>query len=143
MQEKYFEMLITLAKKAALKDEVPVSALIVKDNKVIAKSINQNHHKRNALYHAEMLVIDKTCRKLHKKYLNDCDLYVTLKPCSMCAGAISQARIKNVYYLLDKEENKKEFYKTKYIKANIRMYIDYNNVLTNFFQNKRDKQNKL
>lgn len=143
MQEKYFDILIKLAEKAAKKDEVPVSALIVKDNKVVAKAINKNHSKKNALYHAEMLVIDKTSRKYSKNILDDCDLYVTLKPCSMCEGAIRQARIKNVYYLLEKPENKKEYYKTNYKKANISMQEEYSKILKNFFQNKRDKRPKL
>lgn len=143
MQEEYFHILIDLAKKAVKKDEVPVSALIVKDNKIVAKDINRNHQKKNALYHAEMLVINKVCRKYKKNILDDCDLYVTLKPCSMCEGAIRQARLKNVYYLLEKQENKKEYYKTNYAKANISMQEEYSLILKNFFQNKRDKKTKL
>lgn len=140
MEEKYFSILLKLAKKAVKKDEVPVSALIVKDGKIIAKAYNKRNKSKFVLDHAEMLVIKKTSGKLKDWRLNECDIYVTLKPCSICEAAIKQARIRNVYYLIDKLEDKKEYNKTKFIKANKSMFIDeYNKILKDFFTKKRDK----
>lgn len=140
MEEKYFSILLKLAKKAVKKDEVPVSALIVKDGKIIAKAYNKRNKSKFVLDHAEMLVIKKTSGKLKDWRLNECDIYVTLKPCSICEAAIKQARIRNVYYLIDKLEDKKEYNKTKFTKANKSMFIDeYNKILKDFFTKKRDK----
>lgn len=140
MEEKYFSILLKLAKKAVKKDEVPVSALIVKDGKIIAKAYNKRNKSKFVLDHAEMLVIKKTSGKLKDWRLNECDIYVTLKPCSICEAAIKQARIRNVYYLLDKLEDKKEYNKTKFAKANKSMHIyEYNKILKDFFAKKRDK----
>lgn len=140
MEEKYFSILLKLAKKAVKKDEVPVSALIVKDGKIIAKAYNKRNKSKFVLDHAEMLVIKKTSGKLKDWRLNECDIYVTLKPCSICEAAIKQARIRNVYYLIDKLEDKKEYNKTKFTKANKSMFVDeYNKILKDFFTKKRDK----
>lgn len=141
MEERYFKLLIKLSEKAAKKNEVPVSAIIVKDGRVIAKAYNKRETKKNVIYHAEILAIQKACRKFHKWILDDCELYVTLKPCSMCEGAITQSRIKKVYYLLDKLPEKHEYNKTVMIKQNIQMYEKaYKQILKNFFKNKRDKK---
>ena len=94
----YMDMALQQAKIALKHDEVPVGAIIVKDKKVIAKAYNRREKKQNALYHAEVLAIDKACKKLHSFRLTDCTMYVTLEPCPMCAGAILNARIKNLYY---------------------------------------------
>jgi len=140
MEDKYFNLLMSLAVKATKKNEVPVSAIIVKDNKVIASAYNRRNKSKYILDHAEMLVIKKASRKLKDWRLNSCDLYVTLKPCSICENAIKQSRIKNVYYLLDKPEEKKEYYKTNIAKANIRMQQEeYSKILKGFFAKKRDK----
>lgn len=140
MEEKYFSILLKLAKKAVKKDEVPVSALIVKEGKIIAKAYNKRNKSKFVLNHAEMLVIKKASGKLKDWRLNECDIYVTLKPCSICEAAIKQARIRNVYYLLEKLEDKKEYNKTKFTKANKSMCTDeYNKILKDFFTKKRDK----
>ena len=86
------------ATKALKKDEVPIGAVIVKDDKIIARGHNLRETKQNSLCHAEIIAISKACRKLGNFRLEDCDLYVTVEPCPMCAGAIIQSRIKNVYY---------------------------------------------
>ena len=87
-----------------------------------------------------MLVIKKASRKLKDWRLDSCELYVTLKPCSICENAIKQSRIKNVYYLLDKPEEKKEYYKTNIVKTNIRtQQEEYSKILKGFFAKKRDK----
>jgi tRNA(adenine34) deaminase len=86
------------AQKAAKRDEVPVGAVIVKDNKIVARAHNGKQKKKNATSHAEMEVITKASQKLKTAYLYDADLYVTLEPCAMCAGAIINARLKNLYF---------------------------------------------
>lgn len=86
------------ARSAAEKGEVPVGAVIVKDGKVIATGRNKREEKQNALLHAETVAIDRACRKLGSWRLEDCEIYVTLEPCPMCAGAIINARIKKVYF---------------------------------------------
>ncbi len=140
MKEEYFKMLVTLAKKASQKNEVPVSALLVYNDKIIAKAYNTRHKNKTVLNHAELLVITKGYRKLKDWRLDNCDLYVTLKPCSMCEAVIKQTRIKNVYYLLTKPDNKKEYYRTNIEQANISTLKDeYAKCLKEFFKNKRDK----
>lgn len=86
------------AEKAKAENEVPVGAVIVKDNKVIATGRNRRETEKNALCHAEIEAIDNACKVLGGWRLNDCDLYVTLEPCPMCAGAIINSRIRRVYY---------------------------------------------
>lgn len=78
--------------------EVPVGAVIVKDNQIIASAHNQNIALQDATAHAEVLVIRKANKILQSHRLDDCDLYVSLEPCPMCAAAISMARIKRLYY---------------------------------------------
>lgn len=82
---------------AARKGEVPVGCVIVRDGHIIAKGYNQREHRRNSLWHAEMVAINRACRKLRAWRLDDCEMYVTLEPCQMCMGAIVNARIKTVY----------------------------------------------
>ena len=93
---KYMELALKEAKKAYKLKEVPVGAVIVKDDKVIAKAYNLREKTNNAISHAEILCINKACKKLKSWRLDGCTMYVTLEPCLMCAGAISQARISKV-----------------------------------------------
>ena len=86
------------AKKAYKKLEVPVGCVIVKDGKIIARAHNLKETKYDTTKHAEILAIKKASKKLESWRLIDCDMYVTLEPCPMCAGAIIQSRIKNLYY---------------------------------------------
>jgi len=92
------DVAIDLAKKAARKGEVPIGAIIVRDGKIIAKAHNMREKKQNAIYHAEVIAINKACKKLKSWRLDDCEMYVTLEPCQMCMGAITNARLKAVYY---------------------------------------------
>jgi len=85
------------ANKALLKDEVPVGAVIVKDNKVIARAHNVKEQKQDGTMHAEIIAIRKAAKRLNNWRLIDCEMYVTLEPCTMCAGAIISSRIKKVY----------------------------------------------
>lgn len=98
MEEKFMKEAIKLAKKAQLLDEMPVGAVIVKDGKIIARGHNKRETKKNALLHAEIDAINKACRKLGGWRLVGCDMYVTLEPCPMCAGALLNARVENVYF---------------------------------------------
>ena len=93
----FMDEAIKLAKKAYLKGEVPIGAIIVKDNKIIAKAYNNRERTQQAINHAEIIAIKKACKKLKSWRLNDCDMYVTLEPCVMCAGAILNARLKSVH----------------------------------------------
>ncbi len=96
--QQYMKQAIKQAQIAFKADEVPVGAIIVKDNVVISRAYNKRENKQNALYHAEILAIDKACKKLNTFRLNDCVMYVTLEPCPMCAGAIINARLKQVVF---------------------------------------------
>ena len=130
-----------LAKKATKHQDVPVSALIVKNNKIIAKAFNTKEKTNNVCNHAEVLVISKASRKLKDWRLNDCDLYVTLKPCSICENIIKQSRIQIFYYLLSKPNNKKEYNKTKFVETNNSMQKEeYSQYLSDFFKLRRDKR---
>ncbi len=94
----FMHLALLQAKRAYDQGEVPVGAIIVKDGKVIARAYNRRETKKNALRHAELDAIDKACKKLGGWRLFDCDLYVTLEPCPMCAGAIVNARIRRVIF---------------------------------------------
>lgn len=97
-KEKFMKLAIKEAEKARSKDEVPIGAVIVKDGKVISRGYNLRESKQNSLKHAEIIAIDKACKKLDNFRLEDCDLYVTVEPCLMCSGAIVQSRIRKVYF---------------------------------------------
>ena len=96
IQEKFMKEALKEAKKAYGKLEVPVGAVIVKDGKIIARAHNIKEEKKDTTKHAEILAISKTSKKLDSWRLTDCEMYVTLEPCSMCAGALIQSRIKKV-----------------------------------------------
>lgn len=97
MPEKYMKEALKEAKKAYDIEEVPIGAVIVKDGKIIARGHNMREMKKQACAHAEIIAIEKACKKLDAWRLNDCEMYVTLEPCPMCAGAIMNARIKKLY----------------------------------------------
>ncbi len=132
-----FNVCIEEARKAFGEDEVPIGAVVIHNDSVISCSHNTREFDHNILGHAEINAILEASRKLKRWNLSDCDLYVTLKPCSMCVEIINQARIRNVYYLLDKFSYKKEYDKTVFKKitnCNEQMYA---NMLADFFKNKR------
>ena len=97
MPEKYMKEALKEAKKAYNKKEVPVGAVIVKDGKIIARAHNLKETKLDTTKHAEILAIQKASKKLKAWRLKDCEMYITLEPCSMCAGAIISSRIKKIY----------------------------------------------
>ena len=97
MEEKFMKEALKEAKKAYDKLEVPVGCVIVKNGKIIARGHNLKETKQDTTKHAEMIAIQKASNKLNSWRLLDCEMYVTLEPCSMCAGAIIQSRIKKIY----------------------------------------------
>ena len=96
--EKYMLEALKEASLAALEDEVPIGCVIVKDGEIIARAHNQRDKTNNPLGHAEVLAIKKASEIVKDWQLVNCDLYVTIEPCLMCAGAIIQSRIKRVIY---------------------------------------------
>lgn len=95
---KFMNQAILCAQRALNHDDVPIGAVIVRDGKIIARGENQVQLHRNPTLHAEIVAINRACKKLGQKFLDDCDIYVSLEPCAMCATAISLARIRNVYF---------------------------------------------
>ncbi len=96
-RERFMARAIACAKKAAEQGEVPVGAVIVRKGKVIATGYNRRETGKNALLHAEIVALNRACKKVGDWRLSDCEMYVTLEPCPMCAGAIINARIATVY----------------------------------------------
>ena len=97
-QEHFMKEALKEAKKAYEKLEVPVGAVIVKDGKIIARAHNLKETKYDTTKHAEILAIQKASKKLKSWRLTDCEMYITLEPCSMCAGALINSRIKKDLY---------------------------------------------
>lgn len=94
--EYYMNLAIKEAKKAFKKDEIPVGVIIVKNGKVISKAHNKKNKSNRVKDHAEILAIDKANKRLRNWRLEECEIYITLEPCPMCASAIEQARIKRI-----------------------------------------------
>ena len=130
---KIIDVLNKLNNKAIKKNEVPISALIIYNDEIIAKSYNKTNKNNNILDHAEIICIKKASKKLKNWRLNNCILYVTLEPCDMCKEIIKKSRIKEVYYFIKQNNNNTE-------KNPIYNYIENNNMsdeLSNYFKNKR------
>ena len=134
MQECY-----EYAIKKSKNNELPIACFVVQNNKIIAKSLNNKNIRNNVLGHCEILSINKASKKLKRWNLNDCELYVTLKPCEMCEWVIKNSHINKVYYLVDKLDYKKAYSKTTFQQAK---GLDnekkiYQEKLKKFFENKR------
>ena len=99
-ENNYMELAIEYAKKAASLNEVPIGAVLVdeKNQEVLSLRHNEIVSKNNPLNHAEILVIEEACKLKKSRYLVNTVIYVTLEPCAMCAAAISEARIKRIYF---------------------------------------------
>lgn len=133
--EKIIEELYNLSLKTYKKGEIPVSAIIVKDNKVISKAYNKRNKSHNPMDHAEIIAIKKACKRLHTWKLNECVLYVSLEPCNMCREVINQSRIENVIYFT--KNSKIINFKTDYKFLDSSYNIKFSKLLTNFFETKR------
>lgn len=130
----YKNILKKLNQKAIENGDIPVSAIIIHNNKIIAKAYNQKYKNNNPFDHAEILAIKKASKKIKTPNLSECEMYVSLYPCSMCREVIKESKIKKVYYYT--ENNKSINNKIQYIK------IDDNDLffskeLSSFFDNKR------
>ncbi len=96
--ERFMREAIKQAKKAAKLGEMPVGAVIVRNGEIISRGYNKRETKKNALLHAEIIAVERACKKLGGWRLPECEIYVTLEPCPMCAGAILNSRIDRVYF---------------------------------------------
>ena len=140
MKNKYLEILFCEVNRALKKDEVPVAALIVdENNKVIARAYNSRERTHSTLDHAEIKCILKANKRMKNKNLSNCSLYVTLEPCAMCKSIIKEARIKEVYYLIERNKEKKQYFKTNFQNWDINELkkLEYRKILTNFFKKRR------
>lgn len=142
-----------LAKRAYQHDDVPIGAVIVQNGKIIARGENRVQKSKNPILHAEIVAINRACKKLGVKFLDDCDIYVTLEPCAMCATAISFARIKNIYFAAADEKgggitsNARIFESDKHLwKPNVIQMPEYADksaeILRDFFQKRRKNTTK-
>ena len=104
MNEKYMREALKEAKKSLLSDDVPVGAVIVLNNKIIARGYNTKEKYNDPTKHAEIIAIKKATKKINDWYLKDCIMYVTMEPCLMCTGALIQSRIKKVVYGLKNDK---------------------------------------
>lgn len=141
--EKIIKELNKLIKKAANKDESPVAAIIVQNNKIIARAYNRRNKSNITTDHAEIIAITKANKRLHNWRTNKCTLYVTLEPCEMCKTVIKESRIDEVVYFMDRNVEKKQYDKTKFHRissnnADVSKFVEnYKNIMKNFWQNKR------
>ena len=92
------------ARRAAEHGDVPIGAVIVRDGKIIARGENKVQQKQNPTLHAEIVAINRACKKLGQKFLDECDIYVSLEPCAMCATALSFARMRHIYFAATDEK---------------------------------------
>ncbi len=104
MKKEFLNLAFYYAEEAYKLDEVPIGAVIVKDNEVISYGFNIKESENSVLKHAELIAIENAEKKLNNWRLDGCDLYVTLDPCPMCASAIKQSRIQNVYSALENSD---------------------------------------
>ncbi len=135
------------AQKAYSKGEVPIGAVIVSDGKILSRGQNKREQSQNAIHHAEMIAIDKACKKLKSWRLDNCEMYVTLEPCPMCAGAISNARIKKVVFAAREQTSKdnlmQQIFQSDRLNHKPQIFHDQSHekeasqLLTDFFKSKR------
>lgn len=150
-KEHFMKLALQEAQKAYDLGEIPVGAVVVKGDEVIATAYNRRETGKNALYHAETEAIYKACKILGGWRLWECDLYVTLEPCPMCAGAIVNARIDNIYFgaydakngacgsalnLLNMSENYRPHFEGGVLEE------DCSKIIKDFFKNLRNKQSR-
>lgn len=134
------------AQKAGKKGEIPIGAVIVLDGKIISKGHNTREKTQNALHHAEIIAINKACKKLHSWRLDNAEIYITLEPCPMCAGAISNARIKKVIYSAKDASKNSDIIEKIFSSTRLNHKVEYvqgdysditSKLLTDFFKDKR------
>lgn len=136
--KKYFSRSIELANIARINGDIPVGAVIVKDNQIIAESYNRKFKDNIATYHAEILCIEEASRVLGTWRLHGCSMFVTLEPCDMCYAALVESRIDSVYYILPstyKETHRNN--SNKLLVKQIDFNSDYSTILSEFFKDMR------
>lgn len=128
----FMQLAVEQARKAVKHGEVPIGCVIVHQGKVIAKGYNQRERKQNCLWHAEIVALNRACRKLKSWRLSDCEMYVTLEPCQMCMGAILNARLAKVFIGAKSTTNLN--WQTP---VELQPCAEAQNILVDFFRNKR------
>ena len=138
------------AMKAKKKGEVPIGAVVVFNGKIIGRGYNKREKTQNALHHAEIIAINKACKKMKSWRLDDAEIYITLEPCPMCAGAISNARIKKAIYSAKDSSNNSKLIEEIFNSSRLNHKVEYeqgeyssycSSLLTDFFKDKRKKKN--
>jgi tRNA(adenine34) deaminase len=144
MNEKYMMIALEEAEKAYKKGEIPVGCVIVENDKILAKTHNLKEQKKSALCHAELLAIYKASKKKKNWRLTDCDIYITMEPCPMCASAIKQSRIKRIFYGTENKNNKisKKILNSNDINEKVEvvekiMEYECKKIVQKFFENQR------
>jgi len=148
--EKYMKKALMLAKKAYDLDEVPVGAVIVKDDKIIASSYNKREKTNDATSHAEINAIRRACKVISDFRLSGCDIYVTLEPCVMCMGAILNARLDNLYfgaYISNGSISAEELSKRAVLNHNVNIFGGFlekecSILVSDYFKGKRKNKTK-
>lgn len=137
MEERIQKILLKECKKSLRTNDVPIGAVLVCNNKIIASSHNTREKYKSVLGHAEVNCILKASKKLKTWNLENCELYVSLKPCSMCETIIRSSRISSIRYYLEKQETKKEYYKSKFMLISNELSTESKKMMQEFFKTKR------
>ena len=139
MNKEIYDLLIQEAKQAYMEDEIPIGAVITKNDKIIASAHNQKEVLKDITAHAEILVIKKVCKIEKDCRLDEYKLYVTLEPCDMCKEVIRQSRIKHVEYLLKSNFANEKNKKIEYVEtlSNFDENAEYKRILQEYFKEKR------
>ena len=141
MEDIFVDKIIDLSMKAFSNDEIPVGAIVVRNNKIIGEGMNSRNKDSSVIGHAEINAIEMACKNIGDWRLDGCDLYVSLLPCMMCTGAIIESRINRVYYLCDRTNvcfKTSDFINVEKIGDSIKSE-EYLKLLQLFFENKRNK----
>lgn len=141
MNINFINKIMELSQKSFDADEIPVGAIVVKDGVIVGTGINNRTGSNSVIGHAEINAIEMACKNIGDWRLDNCELYVSLKPCMMCTGAIVDSRIKKVYYLCDRTNvcfECDEYLPIEKIN-NVEMQKKYMKLLQLFFENKRNK----
>lgn len=149
MNKDFLDLAFFYAEKAYSANEVPIGAVIVKNNEVISYGFNKKEENKSVLAHAELIAIAEASKKLNNWRLEECDIYVTLDPCPMCASAIKQARIKNVYSALNNADSNNlplilDVFSTDKVNSSVNFVSNLDSerskiLLSNFFKKQREK----
>lgn len=135
MKDKIVNKLMIMNKKAVKNGDVPVSCIIVKNDKLISCAYNKKYKNNNPFDHAEIIAIRKACKKLKTSNLSDCEMYVSLFPCMMCQGAIIESRLKKIYYILEKEKIINDTIQYEHTFEHMKQYFEQE--IKSFFKDKR------